>query len=404
MRLPCALEEFQCEPHLDACRVRIKGEFLFHCHIEEHMMAGLAGLVRARQYIWITDAIARQLEIELPYDDDLNSCPSVNLLRCQRPGHPTPPGEPHHHEDVPLQPAPSVNPGGVAGMSGMPASAIDVSQLASKGIWELLPCHAPLLPVHGAVLHTGKVLLFAGSGNDELYTTGLRSAVWDYVNGTWFSPFTPVDFFCAGQSFLPDGRVIVAGGTKEYDSPTHGFIGLDCTYAFDPISEQWVRLESMTAGGRWYPTLVDLGDARVFTVSGGPDHAEIYSTVTGWSQLPQQGGWPLYPHVFLTRNGHLFFTGGNVFASPPGISPGILNPVTNAFNNVGLPGGFNLGHRDHCASVMLGPAQDQKVMIMGGGSPAINKVHIIDLNAGAPAYTAASSMNHARFHVNAVLL
>jgi hypothetical protein len=29
--------------------------------------------------------------------------------------------------------------------------------------------------------------------------------------------------------------------------------------------------------------------------------------------------------------------------------------------------------------VMLPTAQDQKVMIMGGGSPAINKAHIIDL-------------------------
>jgi len=405
MRLPCALQEFQCEPNLEACRVRLKGEFLFHCHIEEHMMAGLAGLVRARQYIWINEAIAKQIDVRLPYDDGMNSCPSVDLTRCQQ-GHGEPPHG-HDHGDAPM--------GGMPGMPGMPMPAgptmpgmgtpsVDITQLASKGVWELLPCHAPLLPVHGAVLHTGKVLLFAGSGNDELYTTGLRSAVWDYRNGDWVSPFTPVDFFCSGQSFLADGRVIVAGGTKEYDVNGHGFIGLDSAYAFDPISEQWTRLQNMTAGGRWYPTLVALGDGRVFTVSGGPDHAEIYSSVTGWAQLPQQGGWPLYPHVFLMRNGHLFFTGGNVFASPPGISPGILNLATNAFNNVGLPGGFDLGHRDHCASVMLPSAQDQKVMIMGGGSPAINKAHIIDLNAGAPAYVPTAPMHHARFHVNAVVL
>jgi plastocyanin len=407
LRLPCALEEFQCHPEPDACRVRLRGDFLFHCHIEEHMMAGLAGLVRARQYIWITDTIAKQLEIELPYDDNLNSCPSVNHLRCQSSSHHTPPGEPHHHEDSPLPPEPPHNPDGMTGMSGMPgmtASTIDVSQLASKGIWELLPCHAPLLPVHGAVLHTGKILLFAGSGNDELYTTGLRSAVWDYINGEWVSPFTPVDFFCAGQSFLPDGRLLVAGGTKEYDINGHGFIGLESAYAFDTISEQWARLQSMTAGGRWYPTLVTLGDGRVFTVSGGPNRAEIYSTVTGWAALPQQGGWPLFPHLFLLRDGRLFFTGGNVFANPIGISPGTLNLTTNAFANVGLPAGFDPNHRDHCASVLLPPAQDQKVMILGGGDPAINKVHIIDLKVPNPAYAAGPSLNRARFHVNAVLL
>jgi plastocyanin len=402
MRLPCALQEFQCEPNLDACRVRLKGEFLFHCHIEEHMMAGLAGLVRARQYIWINEAIAKQINVQLPYDDGMNSCPSVDLTRCEQ-GHKEPPHD-HDHGPAPARDMPGMPMPTSPTMPGMGTPSVDITQLASKGVWELLPCHAPLLPVHGAVLHTGKVLLFAGSGNDELYTTGLRSAVWDYRNGEWLSPFTPVDFFCSGQSFLADGRVIVAGGTKEYDINGHGFIGLDSAYAFDPVSEQWTRLQNMTAGGRWYPTLVALGDGRVFTVSGGPDHAEIYSSVTGWAQLPQQGGWPLYPHVFLMRNGHLFFTGGNVFANPPGISPGVLNLASNAFNNVGLAGGFDLGHRDHCASVVLPPAQDQKVMIMGGGSPAINKAHIIDLNAGAPAYVPAASMHHARFHVNAVVL
>ena len=47
MRIPCALEALQCDPPDSACRVPIKGEFLFHCHIEEHMMSGLAGLVRS---------------------------------------------------------------------------------------------------------------------------------------------------------------------------------------------------------------------------------------------------------------------------------------------------------------------------------------------------------------------
>src|SRR5262249_4282873 len=45
VRLPCDLEELQCEPPESACRVPVKGDFLFHCHLEEHMMGGLAGLV-----------------------------------------------------------------------------------------------------------------------------------------------------------------------------------------------------------------------------------------------------------------------------------------------------------------------------------------------------------------------
>lgn len=38
---------------------------------------------------------------------------------------------------------------------------------ATKGAWELLPCDSQILAVHAALLHTGKILFFAGSGNDE---------------------------------------------------------------------------------------------------------------------------------------------------------------------------------------------------------------------------------------------
>jgi hypothetical protein len=43
-------------------------------------------------------------------------------------------------------------------------------------------------------------------------------------------------------------------------------------------------------------------------------------------------------------------------------------------------------------------------MILGGGDPAIDKVHLIDLKAASPAYVTGPSLHRARFHVNAVLL
>ena len=91
---------------------------------------------------------------------------------------------------------------------------IDPVNAAQNGYWEMLPCEAPILTVHAALMHTGKILFFAGSGNDELYTTGFRSAVYDYENGGFTMPETPTDVFCAGQSIMPDGRVLVAGGTE----------------------------------------------------------------------------------------------------------------------------------------------------------------------------------------------
>ena len=46
----------------EACRVTLCGDFLFHCHIESHMMTGLVGLVRARQHVWITEAALKRTD------------------------------------------------------------------------------------------------------------------------------------------------------------------------------------------------------------------------------------------------------------------------------------------------------------------------------------------------------
>jgi Kelch motif len=279
-------------------------------------------------------------------------------------------------------------------MGGLTATPLELTHAATTGVWELLPCDSQVLAVHAALLHTGKVLFFAGSGNDELYTTGLRSVVWDYENGAFRQPFTPVDFFCAGQAFLPDGRLFVAGGTKDY-----GFTGLPDAFLFDPVLEQWIRVQDM-ADGRWYPTLVTLGDGRVLAVSGGPDRDEVYSSLTGWIRFGSGQGFPLYPHMFLLKNGRVFYTGGHL-GNSGGVKPGRFNPLAAAtLTPVPIPSTFDLDHRDQCASVLLPPAQAQRVLILGGGDPAINRVHRIDLNAASPAYTSAPSLHHARMHAN----
>jgi len=67
--------------------------------------------------------------------------------------------------------------------------------------------------------------------------------------------------------------------------------------------------------------------------------------------------------------------------------------------------------RNQSASVLLPPAQDQKVMLMGGGpdgkqnkTDAIDNVDIVDLNQAAPKFVAAAPLNLPRLHLNAILL
>ena len=434
-RLPCELEELQECPPRDACLVSLCADFLFHCHIEEHMMAGLAGLVRARQKVWITDEVVRRLELVLPFGCCHDGCAPVDLKRCAGHRPPLPPKPPPHggHGETHGGHGGTVSPASV--VAGVPehvvmiekhehsfdqhkhehehaeplmipmkvpaVPALDAVDAARKGYWELLPCEAPILAVHAVLMHTGKVLFFAGSGNDELYTTGLRSAVYDYQNGGFTLPPTPTDVFCAGQTVLADGRVLVAGGTEKYDD----FVGLKTALLFDPITEQWTFVQSMK-WGRWYPTLVALGDGRALATSGfdSPEN-ETYANPTGFTVSGPRFGWPLYPHLHLLKDGRVFHSGMRLGGS--GVQPGFLTVNTGNYTDLppaAIPGSFNFGARDQGATVLLPPAQTQRIMVMGGGSPSINAVHIIDTDAANPTYVPAPSMLRRRVHVNAVIL
>ncbi len=57
---------------------------MVHCHIETHMAAGLAGVVRAQQTLWLTPQQEARLakETGLPLDPGTNDCVTVDLDRC----------------------------------------------------------------------------------------------------------------------------------------------------------------------------------------------------------------------------------------------------------------------------------------------------------------------------------
>jgi hypothetical protein len=216
-----------------------------------------------------------------------------------------------------------------------------------------------------------------------------RALWWDYQAGTYRTPVTPYDVFCAGQTVLPDGKVLVAGGTQQYDP----FIGMRSSWIFDPTLEEWIRVGDMT-WGRWYPSLVTLGDGCAIAVSGINQASEIYSPSAGWSTLPHGTDLPLYPHLFVLADGQLFFTGGQLGTAV--IDARKIDPLTAGETVV--PGLRSQGNRDEAFSVLLPPAQDQKIMVFGGGGPAhaTKRTDIVDLKAGAPHYVPGPDMAHAR--------
>ncbi|WP_415951975.1 galactose oxidase-like domain-containing protein [Streptomyces sp. KLOTTS4A1] len=92
---------------------------------------------------------------------------------------------------------------------------------ADNGRWEIVepPEEFKLNSIHAALLHTGKVLLVAGSGNNQKnFDAGkFDTVLWDPVKNTFKKIPTPADLFCMGHTQLPDGKLLVAGGTKSYE-------------------------------------------------------------------------------------------------------------------------------------------------------------------------------------------
>ncbi len=274
-----------------------------------------------------------------------------------------------------------------------------------KGRWDVLPVKNPVRSMHSVVLHNGKVLLIAGSGNDPtMFAAGtFTSAVYDPANGSFKTIPTPVDMFCAGHVQLADGRVLVMSGNKGYPSADGkiGYQGLKDSYTFDPATETYTKTNDMN-GGHWYPSATILGNGDVISFGGlkedstGNVTAEKFSAAQNkWLPLNEVkqtwSFWGLYPSMILMQDGRLFYSGSHTFGNgTPGTGASIYDYDANTITDV--PGLQSKDQRDESASVLLPPAQDQRVLTVGGGNNETNPVanrytDIIDLKEPNPVYT-----------------
>ncbi|HKX72807.1 MAG TPA: galactose oxidase-like domain-containing protein [Candidatus Saccharimonadales bacterium] len=295
--------------------------------------------------------------------------------------------------------------------------------VVQMGRWDTASMDSPVRSIHAAMLHTGKVLLIAGSGNDEKQfdANTFRSVLWDPELETFKEIPTPWDAFCAGHVFLPDGRLLVAGGTKTYEdltiTPKQEYEGLKDSYIFDPITERYEKVDSLEYA-RWYPTLVALADGKVLASSGLDEKGEILYGQTEmfdpatkqWTHREDLNQYfPTYPALLLTAEGKLFYTGSNAGYGPTdkGRTPGFWDLTTNSFKTV--TGLKDPEYLETSASLLLPPAQEQRVMVMGGGgigdSPdATNRTAIIDLDETNPTFTDGPKLKEAVRYPSAVIL
>lgn len=276
---------------------------------------------------------------------------------------------------------------------------------ALVGSWEVLNAPMPLRTIHSTLLSDGRLLLVAGSGNDEAaFNAGsFKASVWDPATGVFTDVPVPYDMFCAGHVTLPDGKVLLAGGTLAFPATGTGpttFKGSNKSYYFDPKDNQFHPVNNM-AGSHWYPTLTKLGNGDIWSAGGLDEKAEgtvltemFQSSTMKWlpsANVPQTWSfWGTYPHMYLLNDGRMFYSGGHTFGNGlPGTGASLYNWQTAQMWDVA--GLRQKDLRDQAGSVLVGPAQDQKVMIVGGGNTqtnvaAINLVDIIDLKQPNPVY------------------
>ena len=258
------------------------------------------------------------------------------------------------------------------------------------GEWSPVRTSVPIVQVHLHLLTSGKVMSWGGPVRPSPYTY-----TWDPSTGAIIEVPAPSELFCAGHSFLPDGRLFVTGG-HIVDQHRVG-LGLPNTNLFDPATGGWQALPQM-AKGRWYPTNTTLPNGEVLTVAGTDETGanvpvpEVWNG-SAWRPLTSATlGLPYYPRMFVAPDGRVFYAGEEQQTRYLDVTG------TGSWTNGPLR---QFGTRDYGSAVMYEPG---KILYVGGGDPPTNSAEIIDLNQPNPTWTYTGSMAFARRQLNATLL
>jgi Domain of unknown function (DUF1929) len=277
--------------------------------------------------------------------------------------------------------------------------------------WGELISLGTVAPVHASLLPSGYVLM-AGVG-DSAQSPFPNFVVDPDLPGP--IRVDPMDvpmrsekdsLFCAGHSYLADGRMLQVGGQR---IPIEA--GLDYSLLFDSWGVRWTAVRGSILGGpSWYPTVTRLSDARMLVISGFTDFGtEENRTVQLFDPFRYDHGqkpWSLlvphdkspnfsptgadYSHVFQlprpvmvdgqTRQVVLFGRSGRIYFLDHADSH--KDPAARLATrpNAQRPGRTTtVGSAAGASSVILA---DGRILIVGGGQEggdfALSEAHIYD--------------------------
>jgi plastocyanin len=376
--LPPEIEACQDPEHRPehARRFDLRGDFLVHCHVEMHMMQGLAALLRSHQTVWLTPEQAKDLgdAIGLPLDPGNNDCPAVALDRCQ---------------------------------------------MATGGRWEELPFLPQITFMHAVLLANSNRVLFWGYG-----PMPDQSRLWDQATGLYTQPVNQTQAVTADENIwsgahahLTDatGTVLAHGGFYNSPAPPRTVDTERRAFTFDTAGLTWSAAADMHVG-RFYPTTVTLRDGTAVTLfgadnahgGGGVPSLEIFTPGAGGGAWSAPKAVPFnyfyYPWTFLLPGGDLFVAGPQKPARRFDPAAAIVDDPARQYNQISSQRGVNMDG----TAVLLPlrpPNYAPRVMILGGSAAdAQQTAEWIDLSVVAPTWQALPNLNVTRDKVNSVLL
>jgi len=246
--------------------------------------------------------------------------------------------------------------------------------------------YSQIIAIHAALLSNGKIVYFSGDQHDPgQFANNLfdHARLFDCSTLT-VSNCTPApgisDLFCCGHAFLPDGRLLIAGGTLRFD----GFLGSQKAWIFDPSTSSFQSVSQMNHG-RWYPTLITLGNGQVLALSGineGPivDQDRDIELFDGsnWNVegVLSYGTETLYPRMHLLPDGRVFVVtsmNGQCMVWKAGMAapaPICASPFTQSFSeytSVLLP---LLSEDNYVPRIMVANLEQPQIIDLSAASPA----------------------------------
>ncbi len=259
------------------------------------------------------------------------------------------------------------------------------AQPSVEGEWSNTIPYNNLEAIHSTLLPTGKVLSWGFGGRN--------TSLWDPVDGEFTAvPRPAVDIFCAGHAWLPDGRLLVVGGTL----PGGGRDGEPVADIYDPFTNIWANGDSdpnndvpaMNAG-RWYPSATTLGNGDVLVMSGDITKGnvntlpQVYEVETNsWRDLTTaRKDMPLYPRTFLAPD-------GGVVSLTNWDKKSEKIDVTGTGSWSFLDYTLDTDLANYGSAVMYDTG---KVAYIGGGYDPTANISLMDIGSDAPKWTYATA-------------